>query len=102
MSKNPILVEGGACKREFNVDKRREYREFRWVDGMIYKGMWKNDKAHSSILVCRLIFILDELILYWKFNKVKFTWFTKNLIFIIQKRNFYLISRFTFSISSKK
>ena len=59
-----IHLEGGAYKNEFQEDKRHGYGENKRINDRIYKGMWKNGKGHSVILVCILIFILDELIFF--------------------------------------
>ena len=59
-----FCVEGVAYEGEFQEDKRHGYGEFKWVDSRIYKGMWKNGKGYSTILVCILMFVFDQLILY--------------------------------------
>ena len=67
-------VVGWIYEGLLEEDSWSEYGEFRWVDGRIFKEVWKNGIGHSAILVCILIFIFDKLIFNWKFNKVKFTW----------------------------
>ena len=63
------------------------------------KGMWKNSKGHSAILMCVLIFILNELILYWKFNQVRFTWYRNNpVLAILKNKTNYIRQRGNFSI----
>ena len=74
-SMKPFHVVVGGNEGDFQEVKRHGYGELKWVDDIIYKGMWKNGKGQSAILMCILIFIFDQLILYWKFNKINFTWY---------------------------
>ena len=68
-------VKWGAYEGELTCGQKSGKRKMAYVSQNYSDEEWKNGKGHSAILVCILIFIFDQLILNWKFNKINFTWY---------------------------